>query len=416
MPKDEIIVGIDVGSASVRAVVARIQENEEGVRSLHVIGVGQAGSAGMRRGVIVDIEEAVSAISAALEQAERVSGVPIERAFVSASGTHIQSQVSRGVIAVSRADNEITEEDVQRVIDAASTVSVPPNQEILHVVPQSYSVDTQADIKDPIGMTGIRLEVQATIISGSSAFIKNLTKCVSRAGVEIDGVVIAPMAAGMSVLTKRQKELGVVLVDIGGGTTDLIIFEEGEMRHTAILPVGSGHITNDLAIGLRTSVDVAEKVKLEYGSADASEFSADELVDLRKLGSSDDSVVSRKQIAEIIEARLSEMFDLVRRELKAIDREGQLPGGAVLVGGGSKLPGLVDVAKERLRLPAQVGFPERLPGLNETLEDPSFSVAQGLVLWGYKHTAEPPKGLRGGILSVSGSVAKIKDRLKAFLP
>ncbi|MCA9376119.1 MAG: cell division protein FtsA [Candidatus Doudnabacteria bacterium] len=416
MATNDIIVGIDVGSGTIRAVVGRAQEDEEGVRSLHVIGVGEATSGGMRRGVIVDIEEAVSAISEALEKAERTSGMPIERAFVSASGTHIQSQTSKGVIAVSRADNEIAEDDVQRVVDAASTVSVPPNQEILHVVPQSYSVDTQENVKDPVGMSGIRLEVEATIISGSSAYVKNLTKCVQRAGVEIEGIVIAPMAASMSVLTKRQKELGVALVDVGAGTTSLIVFEEGDMLHSAILPVGSGHITNDLAIGLRTSVDVADKVKLKHGSADPKEFKDGQTVDLRKLGGDEDGVVSRKEIAEIIEARLSELFDLVGAELKEINRQGQLPGGIVLVGGGAKLPGLVDVAKDRLKLPAQIGFPERLPGLNEALDDPSFAVAQGLVLWGYKHLAEPSRGLKGGILSVSDSVGKIKERFKAFLP
>ena len=416
MAKEDIIVGIDVGSGFVRTVVARAQEDEEGARSLHVVGVGESASSGLRRGVIVDIEEAVSAISESLEAAERTSGVAIERAFVSASGTHVQSQTSKGVIAVSRADNEITEDDVQRVIDAASTVSVPPNQEILHVVPQSYSVDTQGNIKDPVGMTGIRLEVEATIISGSSAYVKNLTKCIQRAGVEIEGIVIAPMAASMSVLTKRQKELGVALVDIGAGTTGVILFEEGDMLHSAILPVGSGHVTNDLAIGLRTSVDVAEKVKLEYGSADASEFDKTQMVDLRKLGGDEEDVVGRKEIAEIIEARLSETFELVKQELKHVDRDGQLPGGVVLVGGGSKLPGLVDVAKNTLNLPAQIGFPERLPGLTETLDDPSYAVAQGLVLWGYKHLEEPSRGLKGGILSVSESVSKIKDRFKAFLP
>lgn len=417
---EDAIVGIDIGSSTVRVVVGRVQETEESPEQLHIVGVGSAPAAGMRRGVIVDIEEAVSSISAALESAERTSGLPIERAFVSASGSHITSQTSKGVIAVSRADNEIAEEDIQRVVDAASTVSVPPNQEILHVVPQRYAVDTQDNIKDPVGMSGIRLEVEATIISGASAYIKNLTKCVARAGVEVEGVVISPMAAGMSVLTKRQKELGVALVDIGAGTTSVIVYEESDMLHTAVIPVGGGHVTNDLAIGLRTSIDVAEQVKLQYGACNPADIKEKSQVDLRKMGADEEEVVSRRHVAEIIEARMSEVLELVNAELKSIGRQGQLPGGIVIVGGGAKLPGLVDLAKKELALPVQIGFPEALPGLAEAVDDPSCAVAQGLVLWGYKHQAQPVSGasrrFRPSMSSMSDSVGKLKERFKAFLP
>ncbi|NQV13781.1 MAG: cell division protein FtsA [Parcubacteria group bacterium] len=412
MAKESIITGIDVGSSKVRVVVGEAKEDS---KLPHVIGVGEASSEGMRRGTIVDVETAVSNISDALEKAERTSGVPIEQAIVSLGGNHVSSQKSKGVIAVSRADNEISEDDVTRVVEAASAVSVPPNHEIFHILPQNFKVDDQEGVKDPAGMSGVRLEVEATVIEGSSSAVKNLAKCMMRAGVDVSDVVISPLAAAESILAKKQKELGVVLIDIGGGSTSIVVFEEGNILQTSVLPIGAGHITNDLAIGMKTSVEVAEKVKLGYGIALPKEVSKKEEIDLAKMEKGEEEVVSRKLVAQIIEARLAEIMSLVNKELKKIDRASKLPAGAVLVGGGAKLPGVVDVVKEELGLPAQVGFPTELPGLAEKLEDPAYAVAEGLLLWGFNRLGED-KRFGGGVASINDTVGKLKKWFKHFLP
>jgi cell division protein FtsA len=262
MSKGDIIIGLDVGSSNVRAVILQKFEEEEKPR---VVGVGVAPSAGMRRGVVADVEETIKSISTAVGNAERTSGIPVARAIVSIGGSHISSQESQGVVATGKADGEITSDDLARVLSAAETISLPSNTEILHVMPRNYSIDDQKNVKDPLGMNGIRLEVNSLLVLGSTPFIKNLSKCVYQAGVEIDDLVFAGLAASKASLNKRQKELGVVLIDMGGGTTNFIVFEEGELVQLGVVPIGGGHITNDIAIGLRTSIDVAEKVKINYG-------------------------------------------------------------------------------------------------------------------------------------------------------
>lgn len=413
MTKEELIVGIDVGSSSIRTIVGQASVNET---KPSIIGLGIEESAGIRKGVVVDVEEAVSAISTSLEKAERMTGLAIENAYVSIGGSHIKTALSKGVIAVSRADGEIGEDDVNRVIEAAQAITIPTNSEILHVIPKAFVVDDQEGVKDPIGMSGVRLEVEAHIIQAASSFLKNLTKCIYRTGVDIEDLVLSPLAASYSVLSKRQKELGTVLIDIGEGTTSLIVFEDGDLIHTRILPVGSGHITNDIAIGLRTSIDVAEKIKLDYGTALSSEISDRDQIDLAKIDKNEEQVVDRKDIAEIIEARLSEMFTMVDKELKKVGKSGQLPGGAVLIGGGSKLPDIVDYAKEELRLPVQIGIPEDLPIAVDKIDDPSFATAVGLVLWGFEMSRKTGKAGFGGIPVVGDSLEKVKKWFKTFLP
>jgi cell division protein FtsA len=378
MPKEHIFVGLDIGSSTIRVVVGK-QESELGTPS--IIGVGESQSAGIRRGVIVDIDEAVSSISEALEKAERMTGLTIDHAVVSVGGAQITSQESHGVIAVARADGEITESDVVRVVDASQAISIPANREILHVIPKNFTVDGQTGIKDPVGMSGIRLEVDTQIIQASVPFIKNLTKCIMQAGLEIDDLVLAPLAAAQAVLTKKQKELGVALIDLGGGTTGLIVFEEGDLIASTILPVGSMHITNDLAIGLRTSVETAEKVKLQYGQAQIREVKKDQDIDLSKIDKQEEGRVGTKHVAEIIEARMEETFDLVNKELKRLNKDGQLPAGVILTGGGAKLPGVVELAKKQLRLPVTIGLPGSVTTVIDRVDDPSYATAVGLVLW-----------------------------------
>lgn len=411
MPKEEIIVGLDIGSQKIRTIVSRVDFETE---KPQIIGLGESFSNGIRRGVVVDVEEATSSISSSIEKAERTSGVPIEHAFVSVGGSHVISENSKGVIAVGRADNEITDDDVSRAIDAASAISLPPNHEILHVVPRYFIVDNQEGIKDPVGMNGVRLEVEAVIIEGATSYIKNLTKCIARAGIEIDDLIVSPLAASYSVLSKKQKELGVVLVDIGGGTTGLVVYEEGDLMTVSVLPIGSEHITNDLAIGLRTSIEDAERIKLEYGVAVASDIGKSDQVDLSKIVGGEQQLVSRKKIVEIIEARLSEMFSMIDKELRKIDRSGKLPAGIVLCGGGAKLPNIVDLGKKELRLPAQIGFPESIPGVVDKMDDPAFATSEGLIMWGLSHVEERKGSV--GISSMGNTVDKIKSWFKTFLP
>jgi len=415
MPKETIIVGLDVGSCFIRTVIAKMRADQTRPQ---IIGMGQVPSFGLRRGVVVDIEEAVKNISQSVQEAERSSGLSVERAYVSLSGNHITSRTSKGVVAVSRADGEISREDVERAISAASAISLSPNREILHIIPRSFSVDDQRGIKDPAGMNGVRLEVDALIIEGATPFIKNLTKCISEVGLEIEGLVLAPLAASRASLTKRQKELGVLALDLGGGTASLTVFEEGDIIYSCVLPIGSSHITSDIAIGLRSNIDLAEKVKLEYGSALVSEISKKDNINLSKLAEEEKGVIPRIQVAEIIEARLSEVFDLVNKELRKIDRQGLLPAGVVLLGGGAKMPSLVDLAKDGLKLPAQVGFPLELEGIVEEVDDPAFATAIGLILWSIDERVKSGRltTIPFSRFSVSSTVNKIKGWLRGFLP
>lgn len=418
MSRNDIIVGVDVGSSSVRTVIAQIFPNEELPR---IIGVGTSESVGIRKGIIVDLEEAVGSIRESREKAEASSGIKIERAIVSLGGSHIASQESKGVVAVGRADGEVTEDDVERVINAAQAISVPPNKEIVHVIARNYSLDEQKNIKDPLGMNGVRLEVDTLIIEGSVPFIRNLSKSFEQADLEMEDFVLAPLAASRAVLSKRQKELGVILIDIGGGTTSVVVFEENDLLHTSILPIGGNNITNDIAIGLRTSIEVAEKTKIEYGSALPQEVSKKEDINLAEIDANEEEIVSRHHVAEIIEARLEEIFSLVNKELKSIGRDKLLPGGVVLTGGTAKIPGAVDLAKNILALPAQTGFPLRMGGLIDKVDDPAFATAVGLIIWGLENSALGRMSSGRKIVSnisnsIGSSMESMKNWLGKFLP
>ncbi len=368
----------------------------------------------MHKGVITSIEDAISSVSSCLEKVERMTGVQVERASVGISGSHIVSQESKGVIAVSRADGEIREDDVARALDAARTVATPLNYEILHVLPKSFIIDGQSGIKDPVGMTGIRLEVDAQIIQSLSSPLKNLTKCVYRTGIEIDDVVLGILANAEAVATPRQKELGVAVVNIGGATTSMAVYEDGDVLRTVVLPIGSDHITSDVAIGLRTSIDVAERVKTEHGNALSKDLKKEE-IHLGELGAEMDEVVGRKFIAEIIEARVEEIFAKLDKELRKIDRSGRLPAGLILTGGGSKLTGLVEAAKSQLRLPAALGYPVSVSSITDRTNDIAYSTAVGLVLWGHHMSAMKNGGLTSKLsnLQVGG---KLKKFFRSLLP
>ncbi len=417
MSKDNIIVGIDVGSANIRTVIAQSFSDVEIPR---IIGVGTVSSSGIRRGVISDVEEVVKNVNESVEKAERMAGLTVKNANINIGGTEISFQNSKGVIAVGRADGEVTEDDLERVIMEAQNVMLPLNKEIIYVIPKSYRLDDQENIKDPLGMRGVRLEMNALVIECSSSQVKNLTKCIHQSGIDINEIILEPLAAAASVLAKKQKELGVVLIDIGGGTTGISVFEDGDLIHTSVLPVGAGHITNDIAIGLRTSIDVAEKVKLEFGSAVPGDVNKKEEIDLSQVDSQESGSVSRFHVAEIIEARLEEIFGMVNQELKNIGKAGLLPAGAVITGGGANLPQIVDLAKNVLGLPAQVGFPVNLGGIMNKVDDPSFSTAIGLIIWNEEQKVNSKSGTKkafGNISNTTGeTVKKMKKWMEKFLP
>jgi cell division protein FtsA len=412
MSQRNVVVGIDVGSTKIATTIGHMQEN-----GIDIIGVGYAHSNGLRKGMVVDIEETVSSISASLEEAERMSGIPVTEAIVSIGGIHIQSSASKGVIAVSRQDGEISDNDVLRVLDAARSVSVPPNREILHALPRNYSIDGQTGIKDPIGMTGIRLEVETQVISGATAPVKNLSKCLTQAGVHVTDMVFTPLAAARSVLSKRQREIGVCIVDIGGGTTSFAIFEEGDVIHAGVLPIGATHITNDIAIGLRTSIDNAEIIKVKYGSALPEKVSADAELDLSKIDKHEEGKINLHYVAEIIEARLTEILHMVRDELRKVGREGTLPAGIILTGGGAKQEGIVELTKAQLRLPAQIGqLTHDVSGMVDNISDPMYASSVGLMLWGLEAGNAASATKRGNPLKLGSAFDKAKNAFKNILP
>ncbi len=433
MKSSDVVVGLDIGSSQIRLVVATKEENR-----WRVLSVSKNACTGLRKGVVVNIEDTAVAINKAVETAERVAGVPVERAIINIGGSHVLAHPARSKISVSRPDGEVGPEDVNRAISTAESIISRENfanREIIHVVPKSFSLDNQSDIPDPIGMNGSSLELDALIITGSTPFIRNLGKCVNQAGIEIEDVVASPLAAAQAVLNRRQKELGVALINIGMGTTDLAVYEEDQLIFTSSLPIGAGHITNDIAIVLKTSIEVAEKVKLEYGFAVSKDISAKKEINLSKISKSEEGNIKAKEIAEIIEARMEEIFRLINKELKKIKRDGMLPAGVVFTGGGAKLPGIVDLAKKILLLPAQIGFPVKMEGMSESLDDPAFAVVVGLLLsvnqekirsggniWEKVKGAIsvglpfslPAKGK--GFSDSSQTVDKIKEWFKTFLP
>ena len=406
----ELITGLDIGSNNIRVVVGQVVQDDRNRDIVQVLAAAESPSEGINKGVVTSIEEAVSSISVALDQAERLVGQPVSNAWVSMAGSSILFQVGKGVVAVSNQEGEINDADVDRVIDSAKMISTPLNYEILHILPKNFSVDGQAGIKDPVGMSGMRLEVDTQIVQCLSTQSKNLKKCVYRTSLEIDGLVLSSLAAGEAVLTSKQKNLGVALVDIGGTTTNLLVFEEGEIVHSIAIPIGSNHITSDIAIVLRTSIDTAENIKTKHGFALAKDLD-DKEVDLSEI-SDDQGFVSQKYVAEIIQARLQEIFRRVDKELRKIKRSGLLPAGIVLVGGGAKMPGILEVAKDTLRLPAILGYPQNILTTIDKVNDVSFATALGLVVWGSHWLgASEGRGSKGKV-----AFAKVSSWFKNLLP
>ncbi|HZZ99311.1 MAG TPA: cell division protein FtsA [Candidatus Paceibacterota bacterium] len=416
MGKPYTISGIDIGNSEVKVIMAAV--GGEPARP-EILGVGSALSTGLRRGMVTDMEETIANVASAVQQAEAMAGTKLKRAYVSVSGLHIKTQLSRGVIAVSRADNEISQNDIDRVIQAASVVSLPANREIIHVIPRNFIVDGTENVKNPLGMKGVRLEAEVLIIDGLSPHLRNIVKCVNENGIEVAGLVFAPLASSMSVLDKNQREYGVMHLDFGGGTSSLAVFEEADLLHAAVLPVGSRHITNDLAMALRTSMDIAERVKLEHAAtSNETDLRRKDSIDLSQLLGENNFVISKKQLVRVVDARIGELLDMITEELKKAGRNGMLPAGVVLSGGGANLPGLLQLVKDTLRLPVKLARPLHMDGVVDAAAGPSFAVATGLVLWGLDQELAGSNGRSARILQSAGdgALGKVMDWLKNFLP
>jgi len=414
MASKNIVAGIDIGNSTVKTLIA---EFKEGLARPQILGLGLSPSNGLRRGVIVDMAEAKEDIKSSVVEAQSSAGVKIKKAYVSISGPHIRNQVSRGVIAVSRADNEISEHDIQRVLDAASTISLPPNREIIHKIPKRFIVDGQEFFKNPAGMTGIRLEADVMIIDALTPYLRGLAKAVNENDIEVAEFVYSPLASAKAALNKRVKEHGALSLDLGGGLCHLAVFEEGELIHAAALPIGSKNITNDLAIAIKASLDNAEKVKLEYGYiGQKSHNGKKDNLNLSDLTEEENFIVSKKLIGEVISDRVSEIAEMVSNELKKIDRLKMLAGGAVLSGGGAKLTGFTEYIKEKLKLPVRKISSYEFDGLASKISDPAFASAAGLVLWGIEKEFQ---GKEKGIFENFDSektFKKLKDWFRIFLP
>ena len=381
---DNYITGLDIGASNIKAVVGQV--NEDG--RISVLRVFKSPSSGMRKGVIDDFSEMTKSINQIFGEIKNFSRQALKNIYVNIESCDIHTQFSRGIVAVSRADSEIHKDDIDRAVQASRSVKFASNRTVLHAIDKEFIVDGVGDIRDPLGMIGSRLEVESLIIDVFDPAVKNLNKCVESAGGNVSGLIFSPLASARSVLSKNQKDLGVVLVDIGSSTTGICVYEENKLIHTAVLPVGSGNVTNDLAIVLKTSIVAAEAIKLSFGTALAKEVSGKETIDLRKIDPNAKNTTTKKRVAEIVETRLAEIFEFVNNELKSIGKSGQLPGGVMLVGGGSKIAGIVDLAKQELKLPAQIGIPETSSleiasgELNLQVEDPEFACSVGLMIWG----------------------------------
>lgn len=376
---NNIVVGLDIGTSKIAAIVGKIKDN--GV--IEVIGIGTHPSKGLKKGVVVNIESTVESIQRAIDSAERMSGIKVTSVAVGIAGSHINSFNSNGMVAIS--NQEVQEEDVQRVIEAAKTIAIPSDQEILHILPQEFMIDSQGGIREPVGMSGVRLEAKVHMITGSVSSAQNITKCVERCDLKVDSLILEQLASSEAVLSEDEKELGVCLVDIGGGTTDIAVFQNGSIRHTAVIPVAGDQVTNDIAVALRTPMASAEQIKREYACALPQLISVDEEIEVASVGDRPSRCLSRQTLVEVIEPRYEELFQLIQAELKGANFEDKITAGIVLTGGSSLVEGAVELAEEVFHMPVKLGIPVDIVGLKEEATNPSFATTIGLVNYTQKY-------------------------------
>lgn len=374
-----ILVGLDIGTSKVAAVVGEFN----GIDEIEVIGIGTAPSKGLKKGVVVNLETTVSSIQRAVEEAELMAGCQIRSVFAGIAGSHIKSLNSHGIVAIK--DKEVTQYDIDRVIDSARAVAIPADQKILHILPQEFVIDQQDSIKEPIGMSGIRLEAKVHMVTGSVSAAQNIIKCIRRCGLEVDDIVLEQLASCTSVLTDDEKDLGVCLIDIGGGTTDIAIFSEGAIRHTAVIPIAGDQVTNDIAVALRTPTKNAEEIKKTYACALTQLADAQQMIDVPSIGDREPRKISAQNLAEIIEPRYEELMLLVQAELRRSGYEDLIAAGMVLTGGSSKVKGVVELAEEVFHMPVRMGVPQHVSGLTDVIQNPVYSTGVGLLLYGQEH-------------------------------
>ncbi len=402
---DRIVVGLDIGTTKVCAIVGQLVDS-----SLEIVGVGIAPSKGIKKGVVINIDETVGSIKKAIHDAEVMAGTKIQSVYVGIAGGHIKSYNSTGVIAIK--SRTVTDADKRRVIDAAQALNIPLDREILHVLPQEYIVDSQDGIKEPLGMSGVRLEVKVHIVTAAVTAVENVIKCCKKAGVDVQNIVLEQLAASEAVLTEDEKDLGVALVDLGGGTTDIAVFHGGSIKYTSVLAMGGNHITNDIAIGLRTATQEAEMLKVKYGSALSSLVDKGEMIEVPSVGTRKSKIIPRTTLADIIEPRMEEIFALVNREIVKSDVSNFITSGIVLTGGGALMNGTLELGEQVFGMPVRVGIP-KVSGVVDLISSPQLSTAVGLVLYGSKHHYREAKGSKGG--GEKWSFRRIVESLKAML-
>jgi cell division protein FtsA len=406
-----VLVAIDIGTTKVCVLIGEVGARSGGV---DVIGIGQAPSDGLRKGVVVDIDRTVQSVAAAVDAAERLCGLKVRSAFVGISGSHIGSQNSRGMVAVSGRQHDIQREDTIRAIENARAVSIPNTREILHVIPRGYVVDGQAGVRDPIGMSAVRLEVETHIVTASSTSVQNLSKCIQRAGIQIDELVLSPLATSEALLSEEERELGVALLDIGGDTTDIAVFQDGSISRCATIPMGARSVTSDLGLVLRVTPEVAESLKIKQGTALPLDVDPDEVIQITSIGEDSPRPITRRHVAQIIEARTAELFDHVAREIEAAGATNRLQAGLALTGGGSQLTGLPKAARDQLGMAARVLAPAGLGGLTDSISTPPYSAASGLLIWGANHWTSEDE--RAGSRSLDGMGGRIVKIFRGLMP
>ncbi|WP_144393691.1 cell division protein FtsA [Pleionea sediminis] len=395
-PEKKLIVGLDIGTSKVVAIVGEVNANDQ----IDIIGIGSHPSRGLKKGVVVNIESTVQSIQRAVEEAELMAGCQIHSVFTGIAGSHIKSMNSHGIVAIR--DQEVNAQDVERVIDAAKAVAIPADQKILHVLPQEFVIDNQEGIREPIGMSGVRLEAKVHMVTGAVSAAQNIVKCVRRCGLDTDDIILEQLASSYSVLTEDEKELGVCLVDIGGGTTDIAIFTEGAIRHTAVIPIAGDQVTNDIAVALRTPTQHAEDIKIKYACALRQLTSLEDTIEVPGVGERAPRRLSRQTLAEVVEPRYEELFNLIQAELRRSGFEEIIPAGIVLTGGSSKMEGLIELAEEVFHMPVRLGMPQYVKGLSDVVRNPIYATGVGLLLYGHQQTRDfhftPRKS--SGVISV----------------
>ena len=400
----EIIAGLDIGTTKIECIIAEVNQDRE----IKIIGVGTAPSEGLRYGIVIDAEKTVRAIKAAVEKAQEMSGVEVDMVYAGIAGDHIRSINGRGVVAISGEENEVSADDVRRVIEAARAVALPLDREIIHILPQEFIVDDQRGIRDPIGMTGVRLEAEVHIVTGAIASAQNIYRCIEKAEYTTADLVLEPLASSYAVLSEDEKELGVILVDIGGGTSDIALFYEGCIRHTAVVALGGRNVTNDLAIMLRTPIDSAEKLKIEHGHALHSEGDKDVIVEVPGVAGRPSRRISKGLLVDIIQPRMVEILTLINEEVRKSNYANLMTTGLVLTGGASLLPGTMELAEEIFNMPVKIGRPEGFSGMIAEAGSPQSATGVGLIHYAVRHQSEDDAGIQHDQGIFDGLLGKFK--------